>query len=130
MKININVIEQPSSNSFVLCADIDKDRLKEVKNVVIRGDFITKTRVNTTLQFGNSRQGVNFAIEGFKTDGVKEYSFFTHESSTCNYFKKSKKQGVEAYKEYVKEVVRVALTEYIRIDLDEVTVDLILPEFN
>lgn len=107
------------------------DKFKESKELTVQGSFITKTRIHTELQVnkGNDMHGINLKIDGFKTDRIPEHSYFTGEWSYPEYFKKSKKQDVESYKEYVKEVVKVVLKDYLCITLDEVTINLILPKF-
>ena len=110
-------------------ADVNKEQLLESKEVTVRGNFISKTRISTSLQVGDSNHSINFKLDKFKTDEVEEYSYLTGERTYPNYFKKSKKQGVDSYIEYVKGVVTLALTEYLNLDLDKVKVKLMLPEF-
>ena len=129
MEIILKIVPRPTSNSYTLCDAIDKDLLRETKTVIVRADTVSKTRVSTSMQIGNSRSGINFAIDGFKTHEETDWSYFTGESQTHNYFKLLKSQGFNRYKEYVKEVVRVALTEYINTPLDKVTIELEEPHF-
>lgn len=129
MKVNINVIPRPFCTEHTMFAKPDIQKLKETKTLKVDGYLITKTRVNTTMQIGADRHGINFKVDGYKTDRVDEFSYFTGEHSYPEYFKKSKKQNVESYKAYVKEVVKIALNDYLKVELDEVTVNLILPEF-
>tara|TARA_R110000851_G_scaffold196444_3_gene347423 strand:+ start:17147 stop:17536 length:390 start_codon:yes stop_codon:yes gene_type:complete len=127
MKVIINIIERPMFTEHTMFAKPDLSKLKETKTLTVQGSFITKTRIDTQMQIGTDRHGINFKVEGFKTDSVPEHSYFTGEWSYPEYFKKSKKQNVTSYTEYVKEVVRIALNDYLKVDLDEVTVNLILP---
>lgn len=124
MKINLVEVPTPMCSEFTMFAKIDKEKLKKEKTVRVIASHQTKTRICTTLQIGQARNKVNFAIEGFKTHESSEYSHFTGETNVSNYFVKSKKQGLESYKEYVKEVVENALKNYIGVDLDEVTIEL------
>jgi len=129
MKVNLNIVPRPSCSSFTLCATPNIETLKETKTVTVEGSLITKTRVDTVLQIGNSRNGINLEVEGFKTDAIVEHSFLSNTPEYPYYFKKSKKQNVDSYKAYVKEVVKIAINDYLKVELDEVTVNLILPEF-
>lgn len=129
MKINIIEVESPMVREFTMFAGIDKEKLKESKTVRVTVSHETKTRVSTTMQIGQSRNKINFAVEGFKTHEQREHSYFSGEIQVSNYFVKSKKQGLEAYKEYVKAVVEDALKNYIGVELDEVTVELESSDF-
>lgn len=129
MKINIVLKDRPMFTEHTMFAKPDIQKLKEDKTLTIQGDFITKTRIDTQMQIGKDRHGINFSVDGVKTDRVEEHSYFTGEYSYPNYFKKLKSQGEDKYIEYVKEVVRIALTDYLKVELDEVTVNLILPKF-
>lgn len=129
MKINIVLKERPMFTEHTLFAKPDINKLKETKTLTVNGSMITKTRVNTTMQIGSDNHGINFKVDGYKTDKVTEFSYFTGEYSYPEYFKKSKNQGIDSYKEYVKEVVKIALIDYLKVELDEVTVNLILPNF-
>lgn len=129
MVVDIEIIDRPSSYSYTLMGDVNKELLLKNKEVTVRGSFITKTRITTSLQVGNSNHSINFKLDNFKTDEVEVFSYFTGERTYPNYFKKSKKQDVDSYIQYVKGVVTIALTEYLNLDLDKVNVKLILPEF-
>jgi len=129
MKVNIIEVPTPQFSEFTMFEGINKEKLKETKTVRVIASHETKTRISTSMQIGQSRNGVNFAVEGFKTHESVEHSYFTSETSVKHYFVKSKKQGVEAYKEYVKKVVEDALKNYIGVELDEVTVELEVGNF-
>ena len=130
MKVNINIIPRPFCVEFTMLAKPNIEVLKETKKVTVEGRFETKTRIDTKLQIGKSRHGINIEVEGFKTDMVTEHSYLSNTPEHKAYFKKSKKQGKDEYINYVKEVVKIAINDYLKVELDEVTVDLILPEFN
>ena len=114
---------------FTLCASPNIELLKDKKVVRVSPNFHTKTRVYTNLQIGNSRNGINFAVEGFKTHEEVSRSYFSGDVEVTNYFVKSKTQNFEAYKEYVKKVVEIALRDYLNVELDEVTIELELCDF-
>ena len=46
-----------------------------------------------------------------------------------NYFVKSKKQDVEAYKEYVKAVATQVVNQYFNIELDELILEIEIDKF-
>jgi len=129
MKINIVFKDRPMFTEHTMFAKPDISKLKEHKTLTIQGSFISKTRIDSKMQIGSDSHGVNFAVDGFKTDRVEEFSYFTGEHSYPCYFKRLKRQGKDEYIEYVKEVVRIALNDYLKVILDEVTVNLILPNF-
>lgn len=124
MKVIIKEVPTPMVSEFTMFAEVDKAKLMEEKVVRVRPSYVTKTRIETSMQIGQARVGINFAVEGFKTVEKSEHSYFTGNTTVKHYFVKSKKQGLEEYKEFVKELVKKALKEYMYIDLDEVTVEL------
>jgi len=124
MKVNIIEVPTPSSSSFTMFEEFDKAKLMEEKTVRVRLSYITKTRISTTMQLGQSRMGINLPIEGFKTFEKSEHSYFTGNVTVSHYFVKSKKQNLEVYKEYVKALITKAVKEYMYLDLDEITVEL------
>ena len=124
MKINLIEVPKPMFTEFTLCASPDRELLKTTKVVRVSPSFHTKTRIYTNLQIGNSRNGINFKVEGFKTHEERSHSYFSGDVEETNYFIKSKTQGFEQYKEYVKRVVEIALRDYLKVELDEVTIEL------
>jgi hypothetical protein len=129
MKINLIEVPKPMFTEYSLFASPDIELLKRTKVVRVSPSCHTKTRVYTNMQIGNSRNGINFQVEGFKTFEQREHSYFSGEIQVTNYFVKSKKQNIEAYKEYVKKVVEIAIREYLKVDLDEVTIELEVGNF-
>ena len=127
MKITIVYKERPMFTEHTMFAKPDLSKLKETKTLTVQGTFITKTRIDTQMQIGADRYGINFKIDGFKTDRVPEHSYFTGEWSYPEYFKRSKKQNVTSYTTYVIEAVKIALNDYLKVELDELTINLILP---
>ena len=130
MIIILKVIERPSSNSHVLCQDIDKSSLELTKTIRVRSTTVSKTRVSTSMQVGTARVNINLPIEEYKTHEVTTHSYFTGNYSTHHYFKLLKSQGFEVYKEYVKKVVSIAIKEYLHLSLDILTIELESPHWN
>lgn len=124
MKVNIIEVPAPLFSEYTMFAKVDKENLTETKIVRVIPSHITKTRISTSIQIGQSRSGINFEVDSIKTYKSEEYNMFTYKVDTKYYFVKSKKQGIEVYKKYVEKVVEDALINYIGIDLDEVTVEL------
>jgi len=129
MKINLVEVPVPMVTEYNLISSPDKELLKEKKVIRISPNNHTKTRVSTQMQIGMSRNGINFAVEGFKTHEESQHSYFSGENQVSNYFVKSKKQDIEAYKEYVKKLVEIVLKDYLGVELDEVTIELEVGNF-
>lgn len=129
MKINLIEVQTPQFTEFKIMGGINKELLKDTKIVRVSPHHHTKTRIGTSMQIGDSRNGINFEVEGFKTFESREHSYFTGNTDIKHYFVKSKKQDIEAYKEYVKKAVVIALTEYLGIELEEVTIELEVGKF-
>lgn len=129
MKVNLIEVPTPQFTEFRMMGEVNKELLKETKTVRVSPHYHTKTRIGTSMQIGDSRNGINFEVEGFKTFESREHSYFTGNVNIKHYFVKSKKQDVEAYKEYVKQAVVIALTEYLGVELDEVTIELEVNKF-
>jgi len=130
MKVNLIIVPRPTSHAHTLFAEINKDLLRETKTVTVRANTVSKTRVSTSMQIGDACNNINFAIDGFKSDRVEDWNYFSGRTSVHNYFKLSKKQGLTEYREYVKKAVVKALTEYLNMGMDEVTIELNEPTFN
>jgi hypothetical protein len=127
MKINLIEVPTPMFTEFKMMGGLNKELLKEKKRV--SPTYHTKTRISTSIQIGDSRNTINFEIEGFKTFESREHSYFTGNTDIKHYFVKSKKQNLEAYKEYVKQVVALVVKDYLNLDLDEITIELEASKF-
>lgn len=123
MKINLIEVPTPETTSFYLMADLDKKKLIETKTVRIQPHCVTKTRVATSMQIGETRAGLNLEIDGYKQHSEASMNYFSGNKVTKFYYVKSKKQNLEDYKEYVKKLVVKAL-KHIHIELDEITIEL------
>jgi hypothetical protein len=129
MEVTLKIVPRPSSSSFTMLADFDREALRESKTVRVRASLWTKTRVETSMQVGNSRYGINLAVEGFKTHAESDMNYFSGTRTTHNYFKLLKSQNFDRYKEYVIAVVTKAMKENIRMELDTLTIELEQPSF-
>jgi hypothetical protein len=129
MKINLIEVPTPMFTEFKMMGGLNKELLKEKKTVRVSPTYHTKTRISTSIQIGDSRNTINFEIEGFKTFESREHSYFTGNTDIKHYFVKSKKQNLEAYKEYVKQVVALVVKDYLNLDLDEITIELEASKF-
>ena len=130
MNIILNTIPRPQSNSFVLMQDLDRELLRETKTVQVWVSKETKTRLRTSLQVGSARLGMNLAIEGFKTHEDSDWNYFSGSKSVHNYFKLLKSQNFDAYKEYVKKCIEVTIKDILKMELDEITINLVEPNFS
>lgn len=129
MKVIIKEVPTPMVSEFTMFAEVDKEKLMKEKVVRVRPSYVTKTRIETSMQIGQCRVGINFAVDGFNTVEKREHNMFSGNTNVKHYFVKSKKQGLEEYKEFVKALVEKALKVYLYIDLDEVTVELEVNRF-
>lgn len=128
MKINLEIVERPMIKEFQLFSKLDTELLNESKTVYVDTVFKSKTRIGTSIQVGMYSVGMNWEIEGFKTDTKTHYNYFTYKSETAHYFKLSKKQGLEEYKEYLKKMVELFLKK-VNYTQNEVTIKLYDPKF-
>lgn len=124
MKITLNEVAAPMFTSFTMFAEPNFELLKEKKEVTVSFRHYTKTRISTSLQFGDYCVRINFSNPNFKTHEETSISYFSSNREVSNYFVKSKKQDFEAYKEYVKEVVNEVITKIFKVELDELTINL------
>lgn len=123
MKINLVEVESPNVKSFTLFAEPDINLLKETKKVTVSIHHNTKTRLSTSIQFGSYCAKINFDIDGVKTHKDSYMNYLSGNNVISYYFVKSKKQNLEAYKEYVKQCVVKSL-QYLNVNLDEITIEL------
>ena len=130
MNIILKEVPSPSSYSYTLFSEPDFNLLKETKTVRVKPTFRTKTRISTSLQFGQFNNTVNFPIDGFKTHNEISHSFLSGDREVKDYFVVSKKQNLEAYKEYVKKVVEKVIKNYFHLEMDEITIELESGRFN
>ena len=124
MEIKIIEVEPPMFSEFTMFANPDLELLKQSKTIRVSIRQKTKTRISTTMQFGQYCVRINFAVEGIKTHEESEYNMFSGERSTSNYFVKSAKQDLNVFKEYLKKVVEKVVVNIFKITLDEITVEL------
>tara|TARA_R110000851_G_scaffold33317_1_gene88613 strand:+ start:67 stop:459 length:393 start_codon:yes stop_codon:yes gene_type:complete len=125
MKTLINLVQKPTSTSFTMFAKADLSKLRENKEVTVSYNFVTKTRVSVSISIGQLRNGINFELPNYKQVSKTEYCYLSGEHTTSNYFVKSKKQNFDVFKEYVKELVAMTITEYFNVtDINVLTINL------
>lgn len=124
MKIEIVEVEEPICRSYGMFYDISKDEIQKTGVVRVVPEYITKTRIHTSLLVGQAMKGINLEVDGIKTHRSVETGWYPcHYEDVRHYFVKSKKQDFETYKKYVQEVVRIAMN-LIGVELDELKVEL------
>ncbi len=128
MKIILIEVPTPTVTSFTLMADLDKKKLIETKTVRVQPHHVSKTRVATSMQIGETRVGLNLEIDGYKQHSETSMNYFSGNQVTKFYYVKSKKQNLEDYKEFVKKLVVQAL-KHIHVELDEITIELEVNKF-
>tara|TARA_R100000734_G_scaffold1869_2_gene1945 strand:- start:323 stop:706 length:384 start_codon:yes stop_codon:yes gene_type:complete len=102
---------------------INVNKIREEGKVRVIPDFVTKTRISTCLQQGDVVLGIDFQVDGIKTYEDVHCSDLTHKIKEVHYFVKSKKQGFETYKKYVREVVKKAMS-ILGVEIDKLIVEL------
>ncbi len=129
--MNVNLVEVPTPmmSSFTMFADPDLSLLKETKKLRVSFHHNTKTRISTSLSFGDYKVKVNNLIQGYKLHEETNHSYFSGNYETSHYFVKSKAQNYEVYKEYLTKLIPHILTDYFRLELDEITIELEQREF-
>jgi hypothetical protein len=129
MKVNLVEVPRPMMSSFTMFADPDLSLLKETKKLRVSFHHITKTRISTSLSFGNYRVKVNNLMQGYKQHEERNSNYFSGSIETSYYFVKSKAQNYEVYKEFLTKLIPYILTDFFRLELDEITIELEQREF-
>jgi hypothetical protein len=105
--MNINFIDVKTSPSvFTVYAKFPLETFKETKEIYVVTSLETKKRLNTSICVDKYRGGMNETSEKFETFTKREFSYLSGEYSLKHYFIKSKKQGLNEYKEYVAELLQ------------------------
>jgi hypothetical protein len=123
MKINIISVPTPSVKSFTMFAKPDIEKLRETKTIRCSFYRLGKTRISTDMQIGDYCVKINSLVDGYKLAEKTEWNIFSGVRSTSYFFVISKKQNFEQYKEYLKEIVSIAI-KHLNVELDELTVEL------
>jgi hypothetical protein len=105
MEIRITEIEPPFFNSFTVFAKINLDKLIKEPKLTIVASKVSKTRVATSVKYGEAQKGINWKVEKFKTVEKHSMSFADYEPQVHHYFISSKKQNKQVYFEYIKKVI-------------------------
>ena len=93
------------------------DIIEYIKGCVDKGQLViglditndTKTRLSLSIEFGKATFGLNLENTNYKQDLVSSYSYFSSSEKHSYYFKTSKKQGLDVFKNYVSEQVNGVL---------------------
>jgi hypothetical protein len=126
MEVKLEIVEPKTSYSCTMFAQPDKELLRKTKTIIVRSFFVSKTRVDTSMQIGEAKNGINFEVQDYRSDKVEDFSYLDGAWHVYHYFKKLKSQGFEEYKEYVKKAVKIAVEEYLLIkDIDVLTIKLV-----
>ena len=126
MEIEIVEVEKPPYRSYGMFSEISKDEIQKAGVVRVVPEYITKTRIRTSLLVGQAIKGINLQVDGIKTHRSVEssYPFGTAgQQEEKHYFVKSKAQGYDKYKVYVEEVVKIAMN-LLGVELDKLKVEL------
>jgi hypothetical protein len=129
MEVNLVEVPRPMFSSFTMFAEPDLTLLKETKKISVSFHHNTKTRISTSISFGNYRVKVNNLMQGYKQHEERNSNYFSGGVETSYYFVKSKAQNYEVYKEFLTKLIPHILTDYFRLELDEITIELEQREF-
>ena len=120
MEIRITEVEPPMFSEFTMFAEIKASELLEKKELTIIAQQHTKTRIHTSVKFGNACCGINWTVAGFRTHEERELNMFSGVVSYPNYFIRSKVQNKEVYLKYIAKLLKV-YCEKLQIDVLKVT---------
>ena len=129
MKINLVEVPRPRVSSFMMFADPDLNLLRETKTIRVSFHHITKTRISTSIQFGEYCVKANKFIDGYKLHKDVQWNHFSSGQQTSHYFVKSKKQNYDVYKEFVIKLIESVIKDNFKMELDEITINLEQREF-
>ena len=114
MKINLVEVPRPMVSSFMMFADPDLNLLRETKTIRVSFHHHTKTRISTSIQFGEYCVKVNKFIKEYKQHEDTDWNYFSGNKVTSYYFVKSKKQNYDVYKEYVIKLIDDVIRNHIK----------------
>ena len=123
MKIEFVEVQKPICLSYGMFEKINPAKIIEDGKVSVIPQFVTKTRIHTSLFDGRAMQGINMEVDGIKTYRHVEYNHFHNQRQVQHLFVKSKKQDIEVYKRYVQEVVIEAMS-LLGVEIDKLVVEL------
>lgn len=129
MKVNLVEVARPMVSSFTMFADPNLSLLKETKKLRVSFHHVTKTRISTSIQFGDYCVKVNNLIQGYKQHENTDWNYFSGNKVTSHYFVKSKAQNYVVYKEFLTKLISDVITNYFKLELDEITIELERSEF-
>tara|TARA_B100000282_G_C31628857_1_gene442882 strand:+ start:157 stop:564 length:408 start_codon:yes stop_codon:yes gene_type:complete len=123
MKIEFVEVQKPKCRSYGLFDEINPAKIIEDGKVSVIPEFVTKTRIHTSLFDGRAMKGINMEVDGIKTHRHVEYNHFHNQRQVQHLFVKSKKQDYEVYKRYVEGVVIEAMS-LLGVEMDKLVVEL------
>lgn len=128
MKIVFNEISRPVVQVIRPLEDFNWKSIETSKTITVDWYFKSKTRVSTTLRNGELGIKINLEVDNFKQDCIEEGNMWSHHRYEAYYFKKSKKQNFEVYKEYLK-VLIAKVFEIRNVKVDVLTVNIYKPSY-
>lgn len=132
MKVNIEIIPSPISTAFTMFQKFKREEILDKKVIFVDAYMRSKTIVSISFQVGEANLKINWPVGNYNFHNKEVYNFADFEKVPVSYFKLSKKQGLEKYQEYLKELA-VKFLQCMKItdeDLDEITLRLYKPRFN
>lgn len=128
MKIIFNEISRPAVQVIRPLEDFNWKSIETSKTITVDWYFKSKTRVSTTLRNGELAIKINLEVDNFKQDCIEEGNMWSNDRYEAYYFKKSKKQNFEVYKEYLK-VLIAKVFEIRNVKVDVLTVNIYKPSY-
>ena len=128
MKIIFNEISRPAVQVIRPLEDFNWKSIETSKTITVDWHFKSKTRISTTLRNGELAIKINLEVDNFKQDCIEEGNMWSNDRYEAYYFKKSKKQNFEVYKEYLK-VLIAKVFEIRNVKVDVLTVNIYKPSY-
>ena len=123
MEIILKEVDRPMVTSFTMFAKPNLSLLSETKTVNVSFHFMTKTRISTSIQYGDYCVKINFEVGEIKQHRAEDMNYFSGNVQVSHYFVVSKKQNFEVYKQYVIELVKQSM-EIFEFETDVLIVNL------
>ena len=126
MDIKMKDIPAPMVTSFAVFGGPDIDLLLREGVLTVEARQQTKTRVSTSIKFGNYFATINWKLEGFKTDYKKTWNAIHSAYHEHHYFKIGKWQGRAEYNDYIYGIITKLMKQWgIYDQMDQLLIQVI-----
>ena len=100
MKVNIEIIPSPMVTGFTMFQEFERQVILDKKVIFVDVYMRSKTIVSTSFQVGEANMRISWPVGNYNFHNKEVYNFADFEKVPVSYFKLSKKQGLEQYKEF------------------------------